>query len=355
MVTPSGRYKPEFRFPAGGALAERKAGVEREGGIPVVVMGLGEVGRSIARAALAKPELRLVGAIDPSPRLAGRPLAELLGVPAPPLTVAAEPGPPLRAARGGVVLHATSSHFDAVLPQLEAAVRAGASVVSTCEELSWPWLRHEEEAARLDRLCEEHGVAIVGTGVNPGFVLDRLPAFLSQVTGPVRHVRAIRVVDTARARAALLAKTGVGLDEERFHALADDGEIGHVGLAESAALAAAGCGLELDEVDEEIVPLVAEGPMRGPVEVAGGSVAGLQHVARGFFEEREVVRLELTFSVGAADPRDEVEIDADPPVRVVIPGGLPGLAATAHAVVNAAVPVVERKGLITVLDLPAGR
>jgi hypothetical protein len=318
-------------------------------------MGLGEVGRAIARAALGRPELRLVGAVDPSPRLAGKPLAELLGVPAPGVTVAGDAAESLRAVRGGVVLHATGSHFEQVLPQLRSAVTAGASVVSTCEELAWPWLRYEEEADALDRLCEEHGVAVVGSGVNPGFALDRLPAFLSQVTGPVRHVRALRIVDIAHARPGLRAKSGAGLEEERFHALADAGEIGHVGLPESAALAAAGCGLEVDEVDEEIIPLVAEEEMRGSVTIARGRVAGVQHVARGFFEEREIVRLELTFAAGAADPRDEVELDADPPVRIVIPGGLSGLPATAHAVVNAAAPVTERTGLITVLDLPAGR
>ena len=329
--------------------------MEREGGIPVVVMGLGEIGRAIAMAALARPELRLVGAVDPSPRLAGRTLSDVVGAPAPIIKVASDPAEALRAVRGGVVLHATGSRFDQVLPLLLAAVKAGASVVSTCEELAWPWLRHEEEAEKLDRLCEERGVAVVGTGVNPGFVLDRLPAFLSQVTGPVRHVRALRVVDTARARSRLAEKTGVGLDEETFHAKTESGEIGHVGLAESAALAAAGCGLEVDEVDEEITPLVAEEEQRGALPIPRGRVAGLQHVARGFFEEREIVRLELTFAVGAADPRDEVELDADPPVRIVIPGGLAGLAATVNAVVNAAAPVSERKGLITVLDLPAGR
>jgi 4-hydroxy-tetrahydrodipicolinate reductase len=329
--------------------------LEREGGIPVVVMGLGEIGRAIAAAALARPALRLVGAIDASPKLAGRTLSDVLGIPAPDLVVSSDAAEALRAVRGGVVLHATGSRFDEILPQLLAAVKAGASVVSTCEELAWPWLRYEQEAEKLDALCEQRGVAVVGAGVNPGFVLDRLPAFLSQVTGPVHHVRALRVVDTARARAGLRAKTGAGLDEETFHAKADAGEIGHVGLAESAALAAAGCGLEVDEVDEEIIPLVAEEELRGAITIPRGRVAGLQHVARGFFEEREIVRLELTLSVGAADPRDEVELDADPPVRLLLPGGLAGLAATANAIVNAAAPVSERKGLITVLDLPAGR
>jgi 4-hydroxy-tetrahydrodipicolinate reductase len=329
--------------------------LEREGGIPVVIMGLGEVGRAIARAALAHAELQVVGVVDPAPQLAGRPLSELLGQPTPALTVAADAAAALRAARGGVVLHATGSRFLDVLPQLRAAVEAGVSVVSLCEELAWPWLRHEAEAEELDRLCERRGVAVVGTGVNPGFVLDRLPAFLSQVTGPVRHVRAIRVVDASRARPGLARKVGLGIDEETFHARAEAGEIGHVGLAESAALAAAGCGFEVDEVDEELIPLVAEEDSTGPIAIARGRVAGLQHVARGFLEEREVVRLEFTVAVGAQDPRDEVELDAEPPVRVLIPGGLLGIAATVNAVVNAAAPVVERKGLITVLDLPAGR
>jgi hypothetical protein len=329
--------------------------LEREGGIPVVIMGLGEVGRAIAQAALVRPGLRVVAAVDPSPNVAGRKLTDLLGMPAPDITVFADPAAPLAAVRGGVVLHATGSRFDEVRPQLEAVVRAGASVVSTCEELAWPWLRFEAEADALDRLCEQRGVAVVGAGVNPGFALDRLPAFLSQVTGPVRHVRALRVVDAASARYGLLGKLGLGLDEEAFHARAEEGTVGHVGLAESAALAAAGCGLELDEVDEEILPLVADEPFRAPVAVARGRVAGIQHVARGFHEEREVVRLELTIGLGVENPRDEVELDADPPIRLLLPGGLAGLAATANAVVNAAVPVAERKGLLTVLDLPAGR
>jgi hypothetical protein len=329
--------------------------LEREGGIPVVIMGLGEVGRAVARAALVQPGLRLVGAVDPSPSLAGRSLSDVLGAPAPSVTVTAAAAEALRAGRGGVVLHATGSRFEEVLPQITAAVQAGLSVVSTCEELAWPWLRYDEEAERLDKLCEQRGVAVLGTGVNPGFVLDRLPAFLSLVTGPVRHIRALRLVDALGARPRLLAKLGIGLDEETFDAKSDAGEIGHIGLAESAALAAAGCGLEVDEVDEEVVPLLAEEELAGPVAISRGRVGGVQHVARGFFEDREVVRLELTFTAGAADARDEVELDADPAVRILIPGGIAGFAATVNAVVNAAVPATERKGLITVLDLPAGR
>ncbi|MFY3746707.1 dihydrodipicolinate reductase [Anaeromyxobacter sp. Red801] len=325
-------------------------------GIPVVVMGLGEIGRAIARAALARPDLELVAAVDSDPSLAGRPLGELLGVPAPAVKIAADPKAALAAAKGGVLLLATASTLDAVRPDVERAVRAGLSVVSTCEELAYPWLRHEEDADALDRLCEQRNVAVLGTGANPGFVLDRLAAVLGHATGPVRHVRGLRVVDASRRRAALLRKIGAGLTEDAFHEAAERGEVGHVGLAESAALAATGLGLGVDEVDEELAPLVAEEDARGgPVPVLRGQVAGFTQVARVFADEREVVRLELTIAVDADDPRDEVELDADPPLRLVVPGGVPGDAATAAAVVNAAAAVTELRGLVTVLDLPAGR
>jgi 4-hydroxy-tetrahydrodipicolinate reductase len=327
-------------------------------GIPVVVMGLGDVGQAIARAALARPELRLVGAADVHPDLAGRPLSEILGMTVPDLRVEPDVEALLRGARGGIVLHATGSRFDQVLPELEQIVRAGLSVISTCEELAWPWLRHEEAAEALDRLCEERNVAVLGTGVNPGFVLDRLPAFLGHVVTRVRHVRALRVVDAATRRPALQRKIGAGLSEEAFHEAAERGEVGHVGLAESAALVAAGLGLALEEVEEELLPLVAQEDETGPgavVQVRRGQVAGLQQTARVFAEEREIVRLELTLALGAENPRDEVDLDAEPPLRLVIPGGVPGEEATAAAVVNATGSVTELRGLVTVLDLPAGR
>jgi len=324
---------------------------EVESGIPVVAMGLGEIGVLIARAALEKPELRLVAAVDPA--RAGKRLEEVLGCAAPDLVIVAEPARAFARARGGVVLHATGSSFDAVRPELEAAVRAGLSVVSTCEELAWPW--HHDGADELDALCESKQVAVVGVGVNPGFALDRLPAFLSQAVGPVHHVRASRVQDVARRRPALQRKVGAGLTEAAFYAAADAGELGHVGLSESAMLVAAGCGFELDEIEEEIEAVIATRDVDAAVTVAKGSVAGLRQVLRGFTDGTERVHLELVLAAGAEDERDEVELDATPSIRAILRGGLPGDAATAWAVVNAAPAVILLQGLVTVLDLPSGR
>jgi 4-hydroxy-tetrahydrodipicolinate reductase len=328
-------------------VAERAA-------IPVVLQGLGAIGRAIGRAALEKPELRVVAAVDPAH--AGAKLPDLIGAGAPMLEVLADPAKAYAAAKGGVVLHATTSLLVEALPIVTRAVDAGLAVVSTCEELAYPWLDREEDADALDQRCEKKGVAVLGVGVNPGFVLDRLPAFLAGVTGPVRHVRALRVVDAAGRREALQRKIGIGLTPEEFDAADERGELGHVGLAQSAALVAAGCGFELDDIVEEpLEALVADEDVAGPPALKAGQVAGARQMLRGFSDGAERVRLELEIQAFADDPRDEVQIDGAPPVHAVVKGGIAGDLATAWAVVNAVPAVIDMQGLVTVLDLPAGR
>ena len=118
----------------------------------------------------------------------------MIGAPAPDLTITGEVGPALKRAAGGVMLHATGSRLDKVEGELAQALAAGLSVASTCEELAFPWLRNREIAERLDRLAEKKKVALLGTGVNPGFVMDRLPGLLGQAVGPVERLRCLRVV-----------------------------------------------------------------------------------------------------------------------------------------------------------------
>ncbi len=323
--------------------------------IPVVVMGLGFVGQAIARAALESPELSVVAAVDPAH--SGERLHAVLGTRGPDLPILAEPGKAFALARGGVVLHATGSSFEQVLPEVRAAVRAGLSVVSTCEELAYPWYAQPGLADELADLCDANDVAVVGTGVNPGFVLDRLPAFLLHVTGAVRGVRAVRVQDATPRRPALHRKIGAGLAVDEFWAAARRHDVGHVGLAESALLVADGCGFDLDDVDveEELEPVVAERDLRPPLPIEAGRVAGIRQSARAFVGGTERVRLDLEVYAGASDPHDEVRIDASVPLSLRVDGGIPGDDATAWAVVHAAPAITRMHGLLTVLELPAGR
>jgi 4-hydroxy-tetrahydrodipicolinate reductase len=258
-----------------------------------------------------------------------------------------------------VALHATSSRLDEVEGELAQALSAGLCVVSTCEELAYPWLRRPELAERLDKIARKRKVALLGTGVNPGFVFDRLPATLGAVTGHVSLVKCLRIVDACTRREALQRKMGAGLNVEEFERGLDDGTVGHVGLMESAALAALGVGLEVDEVDEDEVDAIEsdhDQKGEGGLFVPKGGITGAQQVARAFHGGKVVAELKLIIALGALDPRDEIELVGDPGIKVIIPGGVPGDKATAWAVAHAAplLPGAE-PGLITVLDLPSGR
>lgn len=328
------------------------------GPVPVVVMGLGFIGREIARAAHASPEVELIGAVDMHPQLAGKKLGDLLGDPAISLKVTDRLATAVGKKKGVVLLHATGSRLGQVMDQLLEAIHLGMPVVSTCEELSFPHLKHPELAQKLERAAEKAGVSVLGTGINPGFIMDRLIATLGAATGEVRHVTVTRVVDARDRREALQRKIGAGLTEDEFDQLADRDQLGHVGLLESAALCALGLGIECEDFEEELVPVIADEDIQGGAfTVKKGRVAGLHQSATGLAEGgQERIRLELTLALGAEDPGDRIIIDADPRIELTISGGVAGDRATANIVVNAAPRVAAAEpGLLTVLELPAGR
>ena len=327
------------------------------GRVPVVLMGLGSIGQEIGRAALLSDDLDLIGAVDSNRSLVGRPLSDILQAPTAHGIVENRVEAFASKARGGVLLHATGPRLPLVFEQLKAAVTTGFSVVSTCEELAFPYLKHASLAASLDNAARGKNVSIVGTGVNPGFVLDRLVATVAQVAGRVRKIVATRTVDARSRRVALQRRIGAGLTEDEFLRLVDAEQLGHIGLVESAALAALGAGLDCDDFEEEISPVLATERIEGGAfPVQKGQVAGISQIARGTLEGEEVVRLELVIANGAEETGDRIVIDADVPIDLRIPSGIAGDRATANLVVNAAPRLATAEsGLLTVLDLPAGR
>ncbi len=312
--------------------------------------GIGAIGAEVVMLAAERPELEIVGAIDTDPEKAGRDLSEAAGLERRlGLTVASDASAVLPSVQADVVLHSTGSHLEEVLPQLQAAVRAGKDVLSTCEELSYPWERHPQLSAELDREAKERGVTVVGTGVNPGFVMDTLAVALASVCQRISRVTAIRVVDVGTRRVQLQRKVGAGLEAKDFGQVS-----GHVGLRESACLIADKLGWGLEGLEESLEPAISPVDQRTPyLAVKRGQVAGVHQVVSLRRDGREVLRLDLTMAVGAPRPRDEIEIEGTPPLHVVIEGGVQGDRATAAIVVNAVPAVVAAPpGLLTMAELP---
>jgi hypothetical protein len=323
----------------------------------VALVGLGPIGVEVARAVLGRPGIEVLGAADPAADKAGKDLRALLKMeggdaPFPIAASARELYAKSAATRGkrDVVLLCTGSRLESVAPQIEEAVEAGLHVVSTCEELSFPDLRHAGLARSLDAKAKDHGVAVLGTGVNPGLVMDRLALTTASACVTVEKLKVTRVVDAAKRRGPLRAKVGAGLSREEFERGVAERKLGHVGLSESAAMIAVGLGIPIEEIFETIEPVLALSETDG---VAEGRVLGLHQIARVRAAEEVKVELDLTMAVGVAEAFDRIEIQGDPPVNLTVTGGFHGDRATVGCVVNA-IPfiVASPPGVQTVVSIP---
>ena len=322
--------------------------------IRVVCYGLGPIGLGIARLVVSRPEYAVVGAVDIDSTKVGRDLGELLGDM--PLGVKVHPDASAVVAetRPDVVLHATGSVLSQVVPQLNELLATGTNVISTCEELSYPWTVQPQMASELDSAARRSGVTLLGTGVNPGYVMDSLPLALTAPCVVVRSVRVTRIVDVAQRRVPLQRKVGVGITRQEFAQRVQQRQIGHVGLSESLHMLATSLRWELEQFETSIEPVVAKTPFMTEMgRFEAGSVRGIHQTARGFISGREVLFLDLWMYFDAPDPQDTIDIDGDPPIHMSIGGGIPGDTATAAIVVNAIPSVVRAMpGLGSMADIP---
>ena len=323
--------------------------------IRVVQFGVGPIGASIVRLMRQKSSLEIVGAVDKDPAKAGRDLGEVVGAKDAPWGVAISAAAASVLAKSvDVVVHTTSSYLPNVMDELLKCLSAGCCVVSTCEELAYPFRKHPEPSAKLDAAAKEEGVALVGTGVNPGFVMDKLVLVLSAVAQRVDFARAVRIVDASKRRLPLQKKIGAGMTPDEFRAQVAAGVIRHHGLPESIAMVADGLGFALDEITETIEPVIATETVKTEfLEVAPGQVAGVHQIGRGIWEGEEKIFMELQMYVGAKHPADTVELRGEPNLTLTIPGGTHGDIATTAVAVNA-IPAIlaATAGLRTVRELP---
>ena len=326
--------------------------------IRAIQFGVGPIGASIVRLMREKQAIEIIGAIDTDPAKVGRDLGEIVGAKDAPwgVTVSADAKEVLEQ-NADVVMHSTSSSLANVMDQLLACLAAESCIVSTCEELSYPFRTHPELAAKLDVAAKEMGVALVGTGVNPGFVMDKLVVTLAAVSQRIEHAKALRVVDASTRRLPLQKKIGAGMTVEEFRAQVQAGVIKHVGLPESVAMVADSLNLAVEQITETIEPKIAtERVQTEYLTVEAGQAAGVHQIGRGFSKDgKELVYLELQMYVGAKDPADTISLTGHPNISLTIPGGSHGDIATASVVVNS-IPVIldAPAGLRTARDLPIG-
>jgi 4-hydroxy-tetrahydrodipicolinate reductase len=315
--------------------------------------GFGAIGRLTARVAIERG-FEIIGAVDINPNILGKDVGELAGVGRLGVRVTSDPA---SLAAADVVVHATGSFLDKVYPQLLELIEMGLDVISTCETLAYPWYRYPVLARKLDERARGYGATILGTGVNPGFILDTLVVVLSASLPYIDSIRAVRSLDAAKRREPFRRKVGIGMDPDEYRRKLESGELtGHVGYAESVMLVAEALGVQPTKVVEAQEPVIAETRLESSgVVVEKGRVAGIRGYGAAFVKDREVVRVELRAYVGAEE-FEEIRIDGGEYGVTWRSSGTPGDVATASIVLSLAEAVAEAPpGLLTMLDMVAFR
>ena len=325
------------------------------GPIRVLHFGLGPIGLGIVRLVAARRGFRIVGAVDIDPGKIGRDLGEVAGLGRRlRVRVAGDARKAIKASAPDVAIMCTHSSLEDVLPQFETVLKSKVPIVSTTEELAYPTRPNMRYARKIHELAKKHKVAVLGTGVNPGFAMDVLPITLTGVCERVDAIHVSRVQDARIRRLPFQKKIGAGLTPEQFRQKVAEGTVRHVGLAESISMIADAVGWKLDRITDDVLPKVAESTVASDfLAVDPGYVCGLLQDGVGFRNGEPVITMHMEAYLGAPESYDAVEIDGSPALKMRSAGGVHGDVATTSIVVNSLPKVIEASpGLHTMRDMP---
>ena len=325
--------------------------------IRVVLYGVGTMGSRTAKFLLEKEGVEIVGAIDIAKDKVGKDLGEVLqlgkrlGV-----VVTNNCKKIFSKACCDLVVHSTSSYLKDVYPQIAPIAEYGINVISTCEELAYPFATEPELAKKLDVLGMKNGVTFLGAGINPGFLMDTLAIMLTGLCQKVDKITVERVMNAGTRRVPFQEKIGAGLSVKEFKEKIEEKAItGHVGLEQSIGMIAAALCWELDKiVVEPVNPIIASKNVASDaIKVKKGGVAGLRQQARGIKKYKDVITLDFQAYIGAQEEYDSIRIDGAPPINQKITPCVHGDLATVAIIVNAIPRLINAApGLVTMKDLP---
>lgn len=322
--------------------------------IKVVQIGMGPLGIKIGEFIADRNGIETVGAIDKNPELVGKSLYELNESLSNKVIISTSLSEIIRNTNPDVAVLTTVSDMERITPQILEILAHNIPIVSTCEELSYPWENAAENASMIDEKAKSAGVAVVGTGVNPGFLMDSLPVFLTSICQRVDQVIVRRYQDASHRRTPFQKKIGAGLSLDEFEERKINLTLRHVGLSESIYHFANAMGWKLDHVSDEITPVIAnETITSGAFEIQSGMAAGVLQIGLGKIGNEEKVRLEFRAAVGEPDSFDEIEIQGNPSFTSRIENGINGDVATCAIVVNAVKTILNANpGLRVMADMP---
>jgi len=322
-----------------------------------ILYGVGAVGSLIAKFLLEKGGIEIVGAIDVAKDKVGKDLGAILRLDKKlGIRISENIDAVLSKAKADIAIHATSSYLKDTYPQIASIIKHGVNVISTCEELSYSSHSEPSLTEKLDTLAKKHDVTVLGTGINPGFLMDTLVITLTAVCQKIDKIEAVRVMNASTRRLPFQKKVGAGLTIKEFRRKIESKQItGHVGLEQSITMIADALAWKLDRIAvEPVEPVIAKKLVESKdIKVEAGKVAGLKQKAKGVMKGKEIIILDFRAYIGAEEEYDAITIEGVPNIKQKIQPCVHGDIGTVAMIANSIPKVINAPaGLLTMKDLP---
>lgn len=328
--------------------------------LKVVVLGTGAMGGGIIELLRKKQGLDLVGVYGRRSRPVPTDVGPAIGLDqAVGLEISNDLAGLLGRTNPQIAIQATCSRVDEAMGEIRVLLENGVNVISIAEEMAYPAVQSSRLAEEIHELAVGRDVAVLGTGINPGFVLDLLIITLTGVCQRVDSIKARRVNDLSPYGQTVLRSQGVGLTADAFAAGVADGSIvGHVGFKESIAMIAGALGWQIDRIEERREPIVSRVKRETPhVTVEPGHVAGCLHEVIAYGDDKPVINLlhpqQVHPHLGNVQTGDYIDISGVPDVHFSGSPEIPGGIGTAAMAVNMIPHVMNATpGLKHMAELP---
>jgi hypothetical protein len=333
--------------------------------VKVAIWGFGAMGSGMANMLLTKKGIDIIGVCDMHPARAGKSIFEILGVERgnrEDIIIKADIDEVLTEKCCDICLCATDSFTKSAFPKLKSVLEKKINVISTAEEMSYPQAKNPELATALNKIAKENGVTILGTGINPGLIMDLLVVCLTGCMTEVTHVEAKRVNSLSPFGPAVMEEQGVGMKVDDFNAGVKDGSLaGHVGFIESVNMIADSMGWKVDKFEQQMAPIVTTVDRKSPYGfAAAGDVAGVNMTGQGYVDGEVKIDMihpqQIEPEMEGTFTGDYITIKGTPEVNMSIKPEVDGGLGTIAMCVNMIPHVINAKpGLKTMIDLPVPR
>lgn len=337
----------------------------RKDNIKIVIWGFGAMGSGMAKMLLNKTGVEIVGVCDRHEDRLGKDVFDILNIERNgrnPIIVNGNIEEVLTEKCCDVCLCATDSFTKNAFPRLKYALEQKVNVISTAEEMAYPQASNPDLAKQLDEIAKANGVSILGTGINPGLIMDLLVVTLTGCMLEVDSIEAKRVNSLSPFGHTVMEEQGVGITVDEFNKGVEDGTLaGHVGFAESIGMIADAIGWPVEKIETQMKPIVTTVDRTSPHGfAAAGNVAGVNMTGQGFVNGEVKIDMihpqQIEPEMEGTFTGDYITLKGTPEVNMAIKPEVEGGLGTIAMCCNMIPQIINSDpGLKTMLDLPVPR